>query len=303
MIGRAIAWKDVWHLLRDFASALGFVTILTTICDFFPDLRLISDSIKSVIGLSAVVAGCALYAFVRNWPKSRFEFKIKNRDACVELKIGNIFKHKGSIVVPVNSAFDMRLNGTVKTSKSVQSVVVQKYFQANAVALTKKIERELRSSIYDSQRTGSTYRVGTTVCVKSDKRQEHPFYFVANSHINSDGARVQANDSDLPDALSGLWSFLSEHGAKGDIAIPLLGTGHGRLSLTREDVYKEIARSFVASCSGKIYSNKLTIFIRPEDIERYKISVRELIEFTKFQALYVDFSPTSSTRTGEPVSS
>lgn len=295
---RGGGWRHPWRVLADFSSVLGFATIFTTLLEFFPSLSPVAAAVKSGWGLFAVVVASLIYTLVLNWPRKSFIFKVANRDTSLELRIGDIMRHQGSIVVPTNTDFDLQLNGNAKAAKSVQSAVVQRYFGSNSGALTRKINQELKKSLYDVQRAGTAYKVGTTVSVPCEGAPDRVFYFVANSHRNSVGSRVEAREADLAPALSGLWSHISEHGAKGEIAIPLLGTGQGRLHMSREDVFKEIARSFVASCAGKTYCNKLTIYIRQEDIDTCCIAIEELIEFAKFQALYVDYAPVTPARYG-----
>jgi hypothetical protein len=133
-----------------------------------------------------------------------------------------------------------------------------------------------------------TYKLGTTVRIETDDKK-NTFYFVVNSHKLND-SRVEASESGLSVTLSGLWSYISTYGAKENIAMPLLGTGNGRLKMPREEVYKEIVRSFIASCSGKNYCERMTIVVREDDIAKYKINVDELVEFTKLNTKYADFA-------------
>ncbi|TXH01628.1 MAG: hypothetical protein E6P95_01445 [Candidatus Moraniibacteriota bacterium] len=234
------------------------------------------------IGVSALV-----YALIKNRPRNNFLFKVNNRDVELALKVGSIEKINSAYIVPVNSEFDMNLNGSVKVATSVKSMVIKKFFAGDSSLIQKRINQELRSKVYTTQKDGGKYKIGTTVRIETEDRK-NVFYFVVNSHKLND-KRVEASEDSLAITLSGLWSYISTHGAKEHIAIPLLGTGNGRLKIPREEVYKEIVRSFIASCSGKSYCEKLTIVIRDEDVSKCKINIEELVEFTKLQTEYADF--------------
>jgi hypothetical protein len=213
---------------------------------------------------------------------------VNNRDIELELSIGNIEKIKSAYVIPVNSEFDMSLNGSVQAATSVKSMVISKYFGGDHKSIKQKLSNELKSKLYSTQKENGKYKLGTTVRIETDDKK-NTFYFVVNSHKLND-SRVEASESGLSVTLSGLWSYISTYGAKENIAMPLLGTGNGRLKMPREEVYKEIVRSFIASCSGKNYCERMTIVVREDDIAKYKINVDELVEFTKLNTKYADFA-------------
>ena len=138
--------------------------------------------------------------------------------------------------------------------------------------------------------------MGTTVLIQQKDRR---FYFAANSkRINE--SRVEARQVDLLPTLSGLWAYLATFGAKEELVIPILGTGNGRLSMPREEVFKEIVRSFIASCSEKSYCEKLTIVIRSEDVDHCEINVDILDEFLCLNCKYATFSSNQGQPSGTP---
>ncbi len=286
--GRWFKTGRLWEITKDGASVLGFITIIITIVEFFPSLRPLSDYLKQSYCLGIFILFAFIYGVIKNRPKNNFVFKINNRDVELGLNIGSIEKMRSAYIVPVNSEFDMNLKGNVQSAKSVKSMVIKKYFAGDHTSVKQKISKELKSKIYIAQKESGKYKLGTTVRVETDDKKK-AFYFVVNSHKLNDN-RVEAQESGLSVTLSGLWSYISTHGAKEDIAIPLLGTGNGRLKMPREEVYKEIVRSFIASCSGKNYCERMTIVVRDEDIAKCKINVDELVEFTKLNTKYADFA-------------
>jgi hypothetical protein len=296
---RLFTRKFLWPFLKDFLSVLGVEEIFVAIVGFFDVLKPISDFFKaSHLGTFLVFLGAAaIWAVVRNWPRNEFEYRVNGRDIRMRLVIGDIFKQEGSLVVPINSEFDAFLGGSVAKSNSVKAQVISRYFGGDKEILSEKLKKQLKRDIYKVSRVGTTYAMGTTVSVEQN---DHKFYFAVNS-VKTNHQRVEARKEDLVPALSGLWAYLVDHGSKGDVVVPLLGTGNGRLSMPREDVFKEIVRSFIASCSEKSYCDRLTIVIKPNDIKKWEINIDMLAEFLLFQCRYATFDNRQGRPTGNPV--
>ena len=288
-----------WNVLKDATSVLGLFAMFVSLIQFFPSILSHLEFLQRATSLLFVFLIALAFALMKNRPRKYFNFKLNNRDVEIVLWIGDIADLPYSLVVPVNTEFDMDLNGSVATATSVKSMVIRKYFGGDHNNLRRMLQKELRGMIYTSQKDGDRYKIGTTVMVEA-KDKSRRFYFVANSHKQNQ-RRVRADAADFYTVLNCLWSFISTHGAKEDIAIPLLGTGNGRLSLTREEVCKEIVRSFITSCAEGIYCSRLAIVIRSEDIMKCNINIENLIEFIKLQTQYADFSERDTRRIGEPV--
>lgn len=288
-----------WRILKDTASVFGFFAIFVEIVNFFPALRFISVFLQKQLIFLTLMAFSLLYGLIKNWPSRSFIFKINNRDVELELVIGNIQEINSAYVIPINSEFDMNLNGSVKIAKSVQSMIINNYFAGDHTELQKKVLKELKSKKYSDQKIDGRYKLGTTLRIETDNKGKI-FYFVANSNKLND-KRVEAVDGGLSETLNGLWYYISIDGAKEHISIPLLGTGNGRLKMPREEVFKEIVRSFVASCAGKNYCDRLTIVIRKEDVDKCEIDVEKLVDFMRLQTVYADYSSKTGPAVGSPV--
>ena len=129
------------------------------------------------------------------------------------------------------------------------------------------------------------YPIGTVIQLE---RSERLFYLVANTHINNDGV-ASTTIENLRESLAELWYYISEKGSKGDIVIPLLGTGKARLSHKREDIFLEIIRSFIASCSSGTYCDKLIVAIYPPDVAKHRIDLNYLQGFLEYSCKYAKF--------------
>lgn len=279
--------KSMFSILKDGVGILGVFSIIVAIVDFFPQLKFLSVFFKQSLFLILLILVSFICVVIKNIPKKHFLFKINNRDTWIELRIGNMEKISATYVVPVNSEFDIDLKGSTLASTSVLSMIVKKYFAGDCKTLQKKISVQLKSKDYVIQKENGKYKLGTTVRIETDDKLR-AFYFVANSQKVGD-RRVESDENGLYATLNGLWSYVSINGVKEHIVVPLLCSGNGRIKITREEVYKEIVRSFVASCAGRNYCNKMTVVVRGEDIDKYKINVEKLVEFTQLQTEYVDF--------------
>lgn len=241
---------------------------------------------------AASVVIALFWAIYKSWPRHSFTCKVKNRDVNITLKVGDVFKDEGYIVVPINDKFNSHLNGNVLKLKSVQSRLIKDFFHSDPALLTTKIQQQLQQPIYDSYKyadlDGSTrYQMGTIACVEIDDRI---FFLVVNSKVRQDNdSRVFSTRDDLDNTLANLWMFASSNCHRGNIAMPVIGTGNARSPVPRDQVVKEVIKSFLASCSEGNYCNRLTIYIYPDDFADNKIDFDELCEFITYQCKYTEF--------------
>ena len=68
-------------------------------------------------------------------------------------------------------------------------------------------------------------------------------------------------------------------GEMGDVAIPPIGTGRGRLELPRKKVIEMIAQSFADASRERVFANKLAIVISADDASKHEVNFFELRDF------------------------
>jgi hypothetical protein len=296
---RWLSAKRWWNISGDILSVFGLVAVITTIAEFFPHLHVLTTLLKEGWAFNSLLIIAFAYGIFKNRPRHTFEYILKGKDIKIKLVVGDVLKQDGTYIVPVNNAFDMDLKGKVFKTKSIQSQVISNFFNGSPSYLRQEIASTLKKPIYRDQKESSgTYKMGTTVFVENNKQK---FYFVANS-VKTAGDRVEARKDDLLKVLAGLWSHLSQHGSKEDLIMPLIGTGSAKISMNRNEVFKEIVLSFIASCDEKSYCSQLILVITPNDVETWKINIDELNEFLLLNSKYHstrNLGQTSST--GKPV--
>ncbi len=227
-----------------------------------------------------------IYTLITCFPKNKFTFKVPNRDSKVVLHLKNAFDiENSSIIIPINNLIKVNPAGHLSTSTSMLSQFVKLFYDNKSDNLQHEIDQEMSKPFYNNYRQGKEFKIGTVVPIRANNRQ---FYLLANSTLN-EGSRSVATKDGLETSLNELWTYLSENAGKEHFIIPVLGTGRGRINMTREEVIKETILSFLASCSDKNYADKITISINPKDIKDHNLDLERIVKWTDAKVKYVDY--------------
>lgn len=234
-------------------------------------------------------------------PKFTFGCKLTNRDISIEITIGNLFKQKGALVISSNTTFDTHISKELIAEKSIQGQFTKQLYYGDETQLDNDISLALQGiqpEILSGSRIGKNkkYPIGTTVRLNPKDRT---VYMFAIANINEHGVASSSYEN-LKQALAYLWLFIGNRGLKENIVIPVIGTGFSRLPQSREEIIREIIKSYIAACSESTFSDKLTIVISPTDIEKYKINLDELEQYIAHLCKYTIFS-NNIDRNGQPI--
>jgi len=82
------------------------------------------------------------------------------------------------------------------------------------------------------------------------------------------------------------------------LRVPVLGTGLGKLLETRQEIVREILRSFIAACSSNRFCDEFTLVISVKDFIEHEIDLNELGEFLKYLTTYTEMRSASDVGTG-----
>jgi hypothetical protein len=281
-----ISRKFVSSILSSF-GALWLILEIGTY--FLGETSLIIIKIKEgwfiflIIGLFITV--------IRAKPKFTIGGKLNNRDISIEVSIGNLFKQKGALVISSNTTFDTHISKELIAEKSIQGQFTKQLYYGDETQLDKDIchaLQDIQPEILAGKRIGKDkkYPIGTTIKLNP---KNQTVYMFAIANINEYGTALTSYE-DLKLALAHLWLFIGSRGLKENIVIPVVGTGFARLSQSREEIIREIIKSYIAACSESTFSDKLTIVISPSDFEKYKINLSELEEYIVHLCKYTVFS-------------
>lgn len=277
-------------------SVFGALWLIVEILSFFGKDEL-SNNIKALWWVFLIIG--IIFIIYYNRPITFYKYKVHNRDVSISIQIGDIFKKDAALIIPINSKLDCINNGVVQRSNSILRFFIDKYYNKTASHLKSDIENQLEEendwySNYLSDEEQKIYKIGTVLPIYRNEKQ---FYLLASSNLNEQG-RSKTTSDDLRKALIELWSYLTIKGSKDNLIMPIIGTGRGRISLTREEVIKEIVLSFLASLSQDSYCEQLIISIHPTDLKEYNIKLDELLDFIKLNCNNTSYIQSNDIRTG-----
>lgn len=296
-----LLWQglSLFKVGKSLFSVFGVLWLIVEVLAFF-NKQEFADSLKSIWWLF-LLSGIILVIY-QNWPKHLYTYKVNNRDVSISVQIGDVFKNPGALIVPVNNRLDVDNNGTTAKSSSILKFFIDKIYKSVPSHLATDINQKLEDSkdwyskfvIRDSPRE---YKIGTVVPVFRDEKQ---YYLLCNATLNEQ-FRSKCTPDDLRNSLIELWAFLTHCGSKDNLVIPILGTGRGRITLTREEVIKEIVLSFLASLSSENYCEQLTICIHPYDLKKYNIDIAKIVDFVRLHCLNANFSDINDRLDGQSI--
>lgn len=227
-------------------------------------------------------------------PRRSYRHKLCGRDVEIELRVADVidvvgsFDAGGALVVPINTMFDSSMGGVIPKASSVQGRVINHYYDSDPDKLAEAIQDKLPQGVSSGETTDTkkeNFPIGTVV---ETEKEDRKFLFLANTHINANG-RACGSLEDLKKALDSLWHHIAERGSKSEIAIPVLGSGYGRLTPKREAIVRLIVRSFVKSCSQKSFCTKLVLVLYPRDVKKHEINLSELDAFLDSLCRFPEF--------------
>lgn len=275
-------------VIATFFEMLGFFSLVYEILAVF-----LPNQIKKVNfnykGLLLLIVITLIFSIIKNWPKLKRKFTIKNRDINITIVVGDIFKQEGSKIIPTNTTFDTCMENEFISIHSIQGQFQEKYFKRNLAVLDTMIQDSLKeTSIVELLNDGRKTKVNRYACgtVSKINYMGNRYYLLGLADVNKNGT-PQAKYENILTALQGLWDFLSENKHIENLVIPIIGTGRaGIAEATRMKVIKDTILSFVAVSSESKITNNLILCIHPSDIKNNKIDIDEIFEYVKYTSKY-----------------
>jgi hypothetical protein len=265
-------WARKWkNILLDLVSYVGIYWLFVEISSYSTDGK-VDSYLKQVWLFLAVFLLCIILASLKNKPKRRFGYRVRDKDSFIEVKVGDAFDGSGALVVPVNNEFDMSLGGNVLKVNSIQAQLIKRYYSSRAEHLATDV-----SAVAES---GNAYEIGKTIEVEQSGKK---FYLLVNS-TKGENNRVKSDINDFLQALTGLWLYLAyETSRDSSVTIPLINTQHGRDAyLSRSSAVREIITSYIEFSKSNDICERLIIVIHPSDLEKGDIDLDEIDDFLRF---------------------
>ena len=233
------------------------------------------------------IAGGVL-GFCRGWPRLAVRSVISDTDSAIEIRVGDLFKQQGAVVVAAPTSFDTTMEDGTIDIKSAQGQYTHLYCDSmenldiQIITSLEGIEFEERDAADKPYGIQRRYPVGTVASVVFSNKQA---YFVAIGTLNAHRT-ASATRNELLDALPALWENIRTRGSMGPISVPILGSGFSRLNATREELVREIVKSFVAATHAGQFCEQLRIMISPKDFREMNIDLNALGRFLEHECKY-----------------
>ncbi len=282
-------------------SAFGALWLCVEISEKFLKITTVSD-----YWLAFFLIGFGIAVYICR-PLNQVVAKLKNRDINIEIVIGNLFNLDGDFIIGSNSTFDTKISPDLISEQSIQGQFTTRYYgtdTANYCRLDDELDTALKTEKYEElngERKGKKkrYSLGTIVKLFPKNRIG---YFVAIADLNEHGT-ASGDFNQLKDIFAKIWLFIGERGTKNVLIIPVLGSGFTRLNVSREEIIREIIKSFIAACSEKTFTDKLTIVLSEKDVSKYEIDLDVLGRYLNHICTYTEFSTNyPENKNGTPIS-
>jgi hypothetical protein len=272
-------WRYALFSSEAIGKFLGVVGVLYLCVDLADAFNIYKKDRYSYYGLIILALLALAYVLSTRRPLSRVTYKIPQKDFAVEVLIGDLFKVPGEVVISTSSTFDTDMASGLIAVSSLQGQLATNYFNGQTTEIDRQIELSLdkENFIVNEKRPGKKkeYPIGTVARVSSHNKN---FYLVAMSHMDEN--RNASSDLKMVDeALEKLWMNLAFKAEVGDIVMPLMGTGRGRVAYPRKKMIERIAQSFTDACSERAFSNKLIIVVRPEDASKFSLNLFQVRDY------------------------
>ncbi len=311
MLGRFLYYIKAWlknllslKALSAILSSFGALWLFVEMAAFFFPNTIIFGTTKlpDLISRQWLWFGLLGFgiAFYMCRPQTKVSCRLKARDVTIEIAVGDVFSFPGSLIVGSNTTFDTHISRELIDKNSVQGIFQKKYY-GDEPQLEAELSVGLNGVPFEQlteTRPGKSKRYPLGHCVRLNP-QKRTGYFLAIADINQHGV-ASTSFENLKECLAKLWVFIGNRGLKEPLVMPVLGTGAGRLRETREDVIREIINSFIAACSERTFTDKLTIVIGPNDFIKHNISIEELRDFLQHQCRYTILSTGDRPPMGTP---
>lgn len=265
---------------------------------FFPNFANVVRDWWWVFPLTGVLIG-----LWRAWPRLTVKSKVAGTDAVIEIRVCDLFEQDGVLVVSSNTTFDTAMEDRTISKASTQGQFTNRFCDA-LENLDLQIERALDGIDFEERDPATKpygkrneYPVGTVASVICNTKSA---YFVAIASLNAN-RNASATREDILDALPRLWEFVRTRGDLEPIAVPIIGSGLARVPATREELIREIIKSFIAAAQVGRFCENLTISISPVDYRERNIDLPALGRFLEHECLYAyGPQPPSSAPQGTP---
>jgi transcriptional regulator with XRE-family HTH domain len=210
--------------------------------------------------------------------------QLGNPDMTLKIIAGNLFDQDTHIAVGFSDTFDTSIvDDRIIHSSSVQGQLLRHVYAGDQDQLDEQFDKALagvpplRIESRQDKAYGKLirYPLGTVAVLGEPRRL---IFAVAYGRMGNDLV-VRAPVEDLWHCFAKLWEAVYQHGQRGTLSVPLMGSGLARIdTLDRGNLLRLILLSFVAYSRLRLVCHELRIVIHPDDVHRVDLSsLREFL--------------------------
>lgn len=224
------------------------------------------------------------YGFVRAYPRRSASRHLGRPDVSLTVKVGDLFEQEAHLVVGFCDTFDTdTTDNVIIAQRSVQGQLTSRLYGGDASLIDEQLAPALsarkpaRTERETSKAQGKRdrYPIGTVAVLGEPGRRR--IFAVAYTKMGNNLV-AQSTVNDLWHSLGSLWTAVYEHGQRGAVAMPIVGSELARIDcVDRESLLKMILLSFVSRSREQVVCKELVVVVHPPDLE--KINMLEIQAF------------------------
>jgi len=287
LIYQGIKQFSFFEFIKSLLQVFGILWLSVQITSFFFNKYGWADTIQSGWWLFFIVG--IILGLYSAWPKLSVKERILGTDIDIGVRIGNIFSLPYALIIGSNTTFDTSMEENIISPKSVQGQFTKRYCSSINL-LDKLIEDSLAAvppkAIKDKNEKPfgklEEYELGTVAPIELNGKK---VYFVAVAILNQHKVASVEREAFL-DSLPKMWADIRYRGGFEPLCCPVLGSGFSRLNMTREELIKEIIKSFIVATSEAKFSERLVVIISPNDFSVGHIDLKRIKKFLEYECVY-----------------
>lgn len=168
-------------------------------------------------------------------PKNKVAIKL-SETVSANIYYGDIFKQKGTIVIPVNEYFDTIVDDEIVSSNTLHGIFIKNVFGGNV----SELELQIKSSLYSvhildtntdrEKGNQKRYKLGTVAQVEKNGIK---YFLVAFTRFNTNN-RAEVTKTEYQQIICSLFDYVEQYSQGFKLVLPLIGSGHSGVGLPKQ---------------------------------------------------------------------
>jgi len=262
----AAYWRYIFSLegLKSIFAIFGIIWLIVETLDFF---KVYTRDQYGSYALIVFMVLSILFSILLKRPIKSISVAFPEYDFSIDVRIADLFNLSGATMISTNTQFEADVAGGKIAVDSLQGQFTAKYFTGNQTELIRNLHEKL-----GALKTTAPFPMGTTIPIHTHGKT---FYLTAMSNLG-EGGNALSSMSDIDAALGGLWGYVQKSGQLQELIVPVIGTGRGRVKISRKKMIALIAESFMKASLQHKFSSKLIIAVRPEDAQNFGMNLYDI---------------------------